>query len=53
MVVEMPDEIAERYRYRFDDGSPYLDNYMIPFAVVNAYMPFRAESMDSGADMRP
>lgn len=45
VVVEIPAEVAECYRYRFDDGSPYLDNYLTPFKVVNSYMPFGTQSL--------
>ena len=40
VVVEMPDEEAERYRHYFEDGTPYLDNYLVPFVVINRYRPF-------------
>jgi hypothetical protein len=37
VVVELPDEVAEQYRYRFEDGTPYFGNYCIPWEVVNEY----------------
>jgi hypothetical protein len=45
VIVDMPSEVAEKYRYRFDDGTPYLDNYLVPWEVVNAYRPFRYERL--------
>ncbi len=43
VIVDMPEEIAEEHRYRFADGTAYLDNYLIPWEIVNAYRPFRYE----------
>jgi hypothetical protein len=37
VIVEVPDSVAEQYRYRFDDGQPYLDNYLFPTEVINSY----------------
>jgi hypothetical protein len=37
VVIDVPREIAEKYRYRFEDGSCYLGNYCIPSEVVNEY----------------
>jgi hypothetical protein len=37
VVVELPDDVAERHRYRFEDGTPYLGNYLIPWDIVNEY----------------
>lgn len=35
--VEVPDEVAEQYRYRFEDGTPYLGNFLFPTDVINRY----------------
>ncbi|MDQ6854994.1 MAG: hypothetical protein M3046_15115 [Actinomycetota bacterium] len=48
VIVDMPQEVAEEYRHRFDDGTAYLDNYLIPWDVVNAYVPFRYERCRPG-----
>lgn len=40
VIVDVPDELAERYRHYFDDGTPYLDNYLVPFNVINGCRPF-------------
>jgi hypothetical protein len=45
VVVEVPDEVADAHRYRFEDGSPYLDNFRIPFEIVNIYKPFKFERL--------
>jgi len=37
VVVDIPDEIAELHRYILPDGSLYLDNYFVPWTVVNRY----------------
>jgi hypothetical protein len=37
VTVDVPDEVAARYRYRFDDGTAYLGNYLFPTDVINAY----------------
>ena len=44
VIVEMPDEIAQRYEH-FVDVIRYLSNYLIPWEVVNAYRPFRYERL--------
>jgi hypothetical protein len=43
VVVDLPDELAERHRYRFDDGSPYLDAFLVPVETVNSARPFGIE----------
>lgn len=43
VIVNIPDDIAERHRYRFDDGTAYLGNFLIPWRVVNGYQPFTFE----------
>ena len=45
VIVDLPADIAEIYRYRFDDGEPYLGNFCVPFDVVNAAAPFRFEKL--------
>lgn len=40
VVVEIPDDLAEQHRHRFEDGEPYLDNYLVPIEVLNAHRPF-------------
>ncbi|NNM44512.1 hypothetical protein [Knoellia koreensis] len=45
VTVEIPDDVAEAYRYRFEDGTPYLGNYLVPWEVVNAYRPFTVERL--------
>jgi hypothetical protein len=43
VIVDVPEAIAEQHRYRFKDGEPYLDNYLVPSAVLNEYRPFQFE----------
>jgi hypothetical protein len=43
VIADVPDEIAEQYRHYFEDGTPYLDNYLVPFDVINRHRPFRFE----------
>jgi hypothetical protein len=43
VIVDLPDEVAERYQALHQDGTPYLDNFLIPWDVVNAHQPFRFE----------
>lgn len=43
VIVDLPEDEAEKYRYRFEDGEAYLGNLCIPFEVVNAVAPFRFE----------
>ena len=45
MIIDLPADIAEICRYRFDDGDPYLGNFCVPFDVVNAAAPFRFEKL--------
>jgi hypothetical protein len=49
VIVEIPSEFAEQHRYRFSDGTPYLDNYRVPWAVLNEYRPFRFARADAAA----
>lgn len=45
--VEVPDEIAARYLYRFEDGTVYTGNYLFPTEVINTYrQTFRWEPID-------
>ena len=37
VCAELGAREAEPHRYRFDDGAPYLNGYLIPWDVVNAY----------------
>lgn len=37
VVVDLPTEVAEPYRYSFEDGQGYLDTFLVPWAVVNEY----------------
>jgi hypothetical protein len=39
----LPDDIASRYPYMFEDGTPYAGNLLLPWGVVNRYAPFRCE----------
>jgi hypothetical protein len=45
VIVEVPREEAEPHRYRFEDGTPYLSGYLIPWDVVNTRRPFRYEAL--------
>ena len=36
-MVDLPTEVAEPYRYSFEDGQGYLDTFLVPWAVVNEY----------------
>jgi hypothetical protein len=42
VIVELPDLIAHQYQSEAG-GEPYLDNYVVPWAVLNAHRPFRFE----------
>jgi len=46
VIVDMPEEVAKRYRHRLDAGEWYDDNYLVPWTVVNRYEPFRFERAD-------
>lgn len=47
IIVSIPDAVAERYRGRLPDGTQYLDNFKVPWDVVNSYRAtFRVESPD-------
>lgn len=52
VIVEMPEPTAAPYRSLLEDGTPYLSCYRIPWAVVNAYRPFRRERLQGGSDAR-
>jgi hypothetical protein len=41
--VTIPDEVAAQYRSRFADGETYLDNYRVPWVVLNTHQPFGFE----------
>jgi hypothetical protein len=43
VILELPADEAEKYRYRFEDGEAYLGNFCIPFDVVNGGGPFQFE----------
>jgi len=36
LVVDVPDEIAEQYRYRLPDGRP-VDEFIFPAEIINLY----------------
>ena len=45
VIVELPDDVARQYRHRFEDGTIYLSNYLVPWDVVNQYRPFAYERL--------
>jgi hypothetical protein len=38
--VDCPDEVGVRHRHLFEDGTPYLNYYLVPVDVINKYLPF-------------
>jgi hypothetical protein len=46
VVVELRDDVAVNFQYRFKDGEPYPGNFLIPLDVVNSYRPFVYERID-------
>jgi hypothetical protein len=40
VIVELPAEVAEQHRSYLADGDSYLDNYCVPWSVVNDHRPF-------------
>lgn len=40
VLVEMPDEVANEYRYHFGPNDPHPQDHLVPFEVLNRYRPF-------------
>lgn len=49
VIVDMPEEVAEQYRHRFDPVELYDDNDPVPWTVVNRYEPSRYERADQSS----